>query len=219
MVWRVMGIALAVSIGTGILFGLIPALHGSRTALSETLKESGGRSGSSFRHNKSRSMLVVAEMALALVLLVGTALLIRTSLALGAVQPGFDASNVLTMRMSLSGSRFLESAGVEQMVRNDRERIEAIRRRARHRHVLHSARRWLRTSFKSSASPPPTIRGTAVVEGRPCRRGSNSKGQDSGDEGPHVQRSRHRRRPAGCIQHEGVAITFWKDGDPLRDRS
>ena len=64
--WRVLGFALAVSIATGILFGLIPALHGSRTTLSETLKESSSRSGTGFRHNKSRSLLGVAEMALAL---------------------------------------------------------------------------------------------------------------------------------------------------------
>ena len=115
-----------VSVATGILFGLIPALHGSRTTLSETLKESSGRSGTGFRHNKSRSLLVVTEMALALILLVGSALLIRTSLALRAVEPGFDANNVLTMRMSLSGSQFLQSAGVDRMIRDARERLQAL---------------------------------------------------------------------------------------------
>src|SRR5439155_23581143 len=100
--WRVVVFAVAVSLATGIVFGLIPALQAARTDLSSTLKESAGRSGTGFRQNKVRSVLVVVEVALALVLLVGSALLIRTSLALRAVDPGFDPSHVLTMRMSVS---------------------------------------------------------------------------------------------------------------------
>src|SRR5690348_3367084 len=76
---------LAVSVGTGILFGLIPAVQSSRTDLTTTLKESSGRSGTGFRQNKARSILVVVEVGLALVLLVGSALLIRTAVALGRV--------------------------------------------------------------------------------------------------------------------------------------
>ena len=79
---------LGVSLGTGILFGLIPALQGSRADLSSTLKESAGRSGTGFRQNKARSVLVVVEVALALILLIGSALLIRTAVALGGVDPG-----------------------------------------------------------------------------------------------------------------------------------
>jgi putative ABC transport system permease protein len=124
--WRVLAFTFAVSIGTGILFGLIPALQGSRADLSSTLKESGGRSGTGFRQNKARSVLVVIEVALALILLVGSALLIRTSLALRSVDPGFDTSNVLTMRMSLSGPRFLKSESVELMVRDGVERLKTI---------------------------------------------------------------------------------------------
>ncbi|MGE5815943.1 MAG: ABC transporter permease, partial [Acidobacteriota bacterium] len=79
--WRVLLFTLAVSVGTGVLFGLIPALQSARTDLTTTLKESAGRSGTGFRQNKARSILVVAEVALALVLLVGSALLIRTAVA------------------------------------------------------------------------------------------------------------------------------------------
>ena len=61
---------------------------------------------------------MVSEVALAVVLLVGSALLIRTSMALGAVKPGFDAENVLTMRMSLNGPQFTKSAAVDQMLRD-----------------------------------------------------------------------------------------------------
>ena len=71
-------------------------------------------------------MLVVAEVALALVLLIGSALLIRTAVALRAVNPGFDPSNVLTMRMSMTGPRFLKSDAVEQIVRDAVERLRAM---------------------------------------------------------------------------------------------
>jgi len=124
--WRVALFAAAVSLATGVVFGLIPALHASRADLSSTLKESAGRSGTGFRQNKMRSVLVVTEMALALVLLVGAALLIRTSLALGAVDPGFDASRVLTMRMSVSSPEFFKADAVERLVRTGVERLRTV---------------------------------------------------------------------------------------------
>lgn len=126
MDWRVLGFTLLVSLGTGIVFGLIPALSSSRADLSATFKEGGGRAGSGFRQNKARSIFVVTEVALALVLLVGSALLIRTTAALGRVDPGFDANNVLTMRMSLTGPAFQTAAGVEQTIRNAVVRLEGI---------------------------------------------------------------------------------------------
>jgi putative ABC transport system permease protein len=124
--WRVVAFTVGVALGTGILFGLIPALQSSKTDLTTTLKESSGRSGTGFRQNKARSILVVTEVALALVLLIGSALLIRTAIALGHVDPGFDASHVLTMRMSLTGPRFLKSEGVAQLVRDGVERLRAV---------------------------------------------------------------------------------------------
>src|SRR4029079_3132393 len=78
------------------------------------------------RQNKTRSVLVIVEVALAVVLLVGAALLIRTSVALRRVDTGVTTTDVLTMRMSLSGPRFLEAAGVERMVKDGVERLQAI---------------------------------------------------------------------------------------------
>src|SRR5262245_14898403 len=101
--WRVLAFTIAVSIATGLLFGIFPALHTSRLDLNSTIKESSGRSGTGFRQNKTRALLVVSELGLALILLVGAALLIRTFVALRAVEPGFDARQVLTMSMSLRG--------------------------------------------------------------------------------------------------------------------
>jgi predicted permease len=124
--WRVLAFTVLIAVATGLLFGLIPALQASRPDLSATLKESGGRAGTGLRHNKARTALVVGEVALAVVLLVGAALLIRTSLALGAVRPGFDTANVLTMRMSLTGPRLTRSSEIDRMVRGGVERIRAI---------------------------------------------------------------------------------------------
>jgi len=124
--WRVVLFTVGVALATGILFGLIPALQGSKTDLTTTLKESSGRSGTGFKQNRARSVLVVIEVALALVLLIGSALLIRTAVALAHVDPGFDASGVLTMRMSLAGPRFEKSEGVAQLVRDGVERLRAV---------------------------------------------------------------------------------------------
>ena len=124
--WRVLVFTILVAVATGLLFGLIPALQTSRPDLAATLKENSGRSGTGFRQNKARTLLAVSEIALAVVLLIGAALLIRTSIALGAVNPGFDAENVLTMRMSLTGQRFAKSAGIERLVQDGVARINAL---------------------------------------------------------------------------------------------
>ena len=124
--WRVLSFTILVSLVTGVLFGLLPALQASGTDLSAALKESSGRSGTGFRQSKTRSLLVVSEMTLALVLLVGAALLIRTSIALRSVKPGFDSHNVLTMQMSLAGARFEQSSGVDQFVRDGVARVDSL---------------------------------------------------------------------------------------------
>ena len=124
--WRVLAFTLGVSFLTGILFGLFPAIGASRPDLNSTLKESSNRSGTGFRQGRARSLLVISEVSLALVLLAGAALLIRTYIALRNVNPGFDAHNVLTLEMSLTGDRFLKTAGVAQIARDGRERLNAI---------------------------------------------------------------------------------------------
>jgi putative ABC transport system permease protein len=126
MDWRVLVFTFAAALLTGLLFGLGPALTASRSDLSNTIRESGSRTGSGVRHNKARSILVVTEMALALILLVGAALLIRTFAALRGVNPGFDARNVLTLQMSLVGQRFTKAAAVEQLERDGRRRVESL---------------------------------------------------------------------------------------------
>jgi putative ABC transport system permease protein len=124
--WRVLGFTLAVSLSTGILFGLFPAFAASRPDLNSTLKESSNRSGTGFRQSKARSLLVISEISLALVLLIGAALLIRTFVALHEVGPGFDAHNVLTMEMSLNGPRYQTTAGLAQLLQDGRNRLNTL---------------------------------------------------------------------------------------------
>ena len=124
--WRVLAFTLGVSLITGILFGLFPAFSASKADLNSSLKESSNRSGTSFRQNKARSILVVSEVGLALVLLVGSALLIRTFVKLRAVDMGFDSHNVITMDMSLTGERYQKTAGVAQLSHDGLERLRAI---------------------------------------------------------------------------------------------
>jgi putative ABC transport system permease protein len=117
---------LGISLLTGILFGLVPAIGASHPNLAAKLNESGSRSGISFSSSKLRSLLVVSEMALALILVIGAALLVRTFYKLQAVDPGFDTRNVLTMAMSVSGDRFQKTAPVAQIIRSGTERIRAV---------------------------------------------------------------------------------------------
>jgi len=126
MDWRVLGFTLAVSLLTGILFGLFPAFSVSRTDLNSSLKESSNRSGTGFRQGKTRAVLVVTEVALAMVLLIGSALLIRTLIALRGVNPGFDSHNVLTLEMAVSSVRFEKTAAFAQLSREGRDRLKAI---------------------------------------------------------------------------------------------
>jgi predicted permease len=123
--WRLALFALGVSILTGLLFGAMPALHAARTDLNDVLRESSGSTGGA-RHNVARSSLVVLEMGLALTLVIASALLIRTSLALRAVSPGFDASNVLTMQMSFTGERYSTSAAVDQAIRDGIDHLRTL---------------------------------------------------------------------------------------------
>lgn len=117
---------LGISILTGILFGLVPAITASRANLAAALNENGSHASIGVRSGKLRSVLVIAEMALTVVLVVGAALLIRTFMKLESVDPGFAMHNVISMSMSVSGDRFQKSAPVAQVVQEGTDRLHAV---------------------------------------------------------------------------------------------
>ena len=216
--WRVLTFTLMVSIVTGLVFGLVPAVQSSRIDLNTTIKESSGRSGSGFRQNKARALLVVAEMGLALVLLVGAALFIRTFLALRAVNPGFDAHQVLTMRMSLRGEHFTTTAAVAQLMRDGADRLNALPG----------------VEVAGAACCVPLEGGFGlpiIIEGRPLD-GPAHGGGGFAPISPNYFRAfripilRGRAftdqdtggSPGVAIINNAMAKRFWPNGDPLADR-
>jgi putative ABC transport system permease protein len=217
--WRVAAFAVIVSLATGVLFGLIPAIQGSRADLSATLKESAGRSGTGFRQNKARAVLVVVEVALALVLLVGSGLLIRTSVALASVDPGFDTTNVLTMKMSLQSPRFFAADAVERLVRDGVERLGAVPG----------------VEEASAACCVPLEGGYGlgfVIQGRPLTDRAFHGGGSwltvspgyfevfriAMKRGRSFQERDDKLAPPVVIVNEAFARQFFKDGDPLNER-
>jgi putative ABC transport system permease protein len=104
--WRVLSFTFGVSIITGVIFGLFPALHSSRTELTGTLKEGGRSSGEGARRNRVRGVLVVSELAIAVVLLIGAGLLIKSLWLLQNVDPGLKPQNILTFDTVLPESRY-----------------------------------------------------------------------------------------------------------------
>ena len=117
---------IGISFATGILFGLFPAVHVSRVDVNSSLKDTSGRAGTGRHQNVARGVLVVSEIALALVLLVGAALLIRTFVGLRTVNPGFDPHNILTMQISLAGARYATTAQVDNLIRQVTPRLESL---------------------------------------------------------------------------------------------
>jgi predicted permease len=218
--WRVLAFTLVLSVGTGLLFGLIPALQSTRGDVAGTLKESAGRTGSGgFRQNKTRAVLVVSEVALALTLLVGSALLIRTAIALAHVDPGFDASHVLTLRMSLKAPRFETSEGVDLAIRAGVERLEALP-------GVERASATCCVPLEGGYGLPFTIAGRPTTDGPyhgggqwmtaspgyfdvfkiPVKRGRAFDLRDDG------------KAPPVVVINEAMAKKFWPTGDPLADR-
>jgi putative ABC transport system permease protein len=103
-----LGFTLLVSLGVGIMIGIVPALQFTRTNLSDTLKQGSGRSGGSSIKQHTRKALVISEVALSLVLLIGAGLMIRSFWKLQNVDPGFDTSNGITMSIFLNWIRYSE---------------------------------------------------------------------------------------------------------------
>ena len=122
---QVLFYTLGISVLTGILFGLIPALKTLRPDTHETLKE-GGRGSSGARH-RAQSVFIVVEMAMAVVLLIGSGLMIRTLAALGNINPGFDPNSVLTFNISSTSGTAMSADQLRAMYRETLRQLQSIR--------------------------------------------------------------------------------------------
>lgn len=121
---RVLGFSLGVTLLTTLLFGLVPALQSSKADLVATLKEGGQKGGS--QGGRVRGALVIAEVALALVLVIGAGLMIRSFLRLQKVDPGFNAINVLMITVDLPGARYPEDSQAVTFFDQAEQRIKAL---------------------------------------------------------------------------------------------
>jgi putative ABC transport system permease protein len=125
--WRVAFFALGLSVLTGIVFGLVPAIQAMRMQVRESLNEEGRGSGSgSARHKRLRSALVIGEVGLALVLLVGAGLLLRSFSTLTRVDPGFEPDNLLVVNLPLSPRSYAGSAKRTATVEAIVERVRKL---------------------------------------------------------------------------------------------
>jgi predicted permease len=218
--WRVLVFTLLAAASTGVLFGLLPAVTASRDDFGAALKESGARSGAGLGQSKTRSTLVVVEVSLSLILLAGAALLIRTLMALRAVDPGFDAHNVLTLEMSLAEPRFDKTLAVAQLVRNARDRVESI-----------PGVEALSITDSLPLDPSPNA-SAFIIEGRPLGKDRYHGGTDIRDvstryfevfripllRGRMFTERDDGRAPGVVLINETMAKQFWPKGDAVGER-
>ena len=216
--WRVFLFTAIVTLVTTLLFGLIPALQTARVDLHTGLKE-GGRTGAAFRQSKARSLLVIGQISLALLSVIGAALLIRTLIALRSVNPGFDPRNVVSTMVTMD-PRMVKASSIDQIGEDIFRRLRSIPGvegaaltgllplegnfnsltitivgRPLDRGVSHGNSRWMTVSpGYFDVLKIPLIRGRGFTDG---------DRQDA---------------PSVAIINQAMARQFWPGGDPLRDR-
>ena len=124
--WRVPVFTLILSFASALAFGLVPALQASRVDLHTTLRAGSDRAGAGPGHTRWRAVFVMSQVALALMLLIGSALVARSFINLRGVDPGFDGREILTMQMAVTGRRFATIAGTSQVLRDGLQRVGAM---------------------------------------------------------------------------------------------
>lgn len=206
--WRVLGFTLGLSLLTGILFGLVPAWQSSRADWNSMVTRTRGTD----RGGHARALLVATEIGLAVVLLIGAALLIRSFLAIRHVNLGFDPQNVLTMRMLLTGPEFERPVAVLEVIHEGVRRVRALPGveavgttcclplEDRQQFVFHVAG-WPAEQLIRAGG---TLASAGYFEalGIPLRRGRTLTERD--ETGPPV-----------AIVNETLAKRLWPDRDPL----
>jgi putative ABC transport system permease protein len=212
---RVLAFTVAVSLLTGIIFGLVPALQMSKPDLNETLKDAGR--GSTGRRHVLRSALVVAEVALTLVLLVGAGLMIRSFYRLQQVDPGFNYDNLLTFNISLPQKKYPDDAQKINFYDQLTEKIRALPgvQTVGIASGLPLGNNGWQTSFVIDGQPPPEPGKTPLTEaaaaspdyframGITLLKGRAFSEQDT------------KSTPRVVLIDEEFARRYWPDEDPL----
>ncbi len=215
---RAVVFALSLSLGTGLLFGVLPALRASRADLAESLKQ--GERVAGGRRHRLHDLLVVGEFALALVLLVGAGLLIKSFLRLQRPQAGFRTEGLLTLDLSLSGSPYAEPARRPEFFRGLALRVGSlpgVEGVGFVNHVPVGGDTWS-TAFTIEGQPAPEPRDTpqAVIRtttaeylgamGVPVLQGRGFEASDRTD------------APAVVLVNQALARRYWPGSDPVGSR-
>jgi len=207
---------LVVSIITGIVAGLFPALRFANKDASEGLKEGVGRAGTEAGGSKTRSALVVVEVALSLLLLVGAGLMIRTLYKLQHMEFGFDPQNTLTMRLRFAENAYSAKpaydAAIQQML-NDVKRIPGAQEAGMinslpltggsHQPIQPEGHPVVQMSEQLEVSVRAATEGYFKAVGLPLIKGRDLSNSDTND------------RPAAIVISQGLAQKLWPNEDPL----
>jgi putative ABC transport system permease protein len=216
--WRVATFTVGLSIATGIAFGLVPALVGARADLSTVMKDATSRAAGGRRQTKAQAVFVTVEVALAVVLVCGAGLLIRTSIAIGAVDLGVDVDNVLTLRTGATDAAEATSTAVAA---NERalarlRTIPGVEAAASSLGMLLAEGLFAPFDIVGRQNAGPATGGAVAVPssadyfataGIALLRGRRFTADDD------------RGAPAVVVINEAMARQYWQDGsDPLNDR-
>jgi len=216
---RVLAFTAVLSVATGVVFGLVPAVHAARFDLNEVMKGAG--TSPSGRRARARSLLLIVEVALAMVLLVGAGLTLRSFGRLSRVDPGFDTRDVLTASVTLPNTRYTDNAAVVAFYRELEDRLHAIpgAQSSALSAVLPLSHTIDFNMFKIDSRPPPPddgwllastrfvspdyfkVMGMRIIRGRAFMASDDDPGAD-----PTV------------VINERAAREFWPDEDPIGQR-
>ena len=215
----VLGFTFAVSLLTGVVFGLLPALEAARFDPNDALKETGrGNTGSSRR---ARSALVVAEIAMALVLLVGAGLLLRSFARLNAVDPGFNTQNLLTMRIQLPPGKYKEDSQVVGFFRQVNEKLSAlpgVRSATVINYLPLYSGLGARTIFTFEGQPPPAPGNEPSTDVRVADENYFATMGIPIIAGRNFTRDEATEQRRTCVVNQAFARKFFHGGSPIGQR-
>lgn len=215
--WTVLAFTMLLSVATGLVFGLFPAIQASRPDMAETLKENGRGASAGISRHRVRSVLVVAEVSLALVLLIGAGLMLRSFMHMLEADPGFRPEKVLTMSVSLPQVKYHDPAKVRLFFQQVMEKVRAI------------------PGVEASASTLPLLGGWQngfTIEGKPDPLPGQMPSTDVARVTPDFHKTMGIRlvkgryftehdtdgQPPVCIVDETMVQTYWPNEEPIGKR-